>query len=156
MARLQPSKELSYAVADYEDAKKAVNDYIQKYNRPRIVYNPYSKKNLRRPSLPTQANRDETTTLREFGKFDDRKGYNGRVLSKYRIDSIVTAVFQHRKAFQQSKMQCIEASILKIDSNYKLAGKILVWTKHGQSFCPYKCIVTIHNEDGLTVFWKAL
>jgi hypothetical protein len=25
-----------------------------------------------------------------------------------------------------------------------------------QSFVPYKCVITIQNEDGLTVFWKAL
>jgi hypothetical protein len=31
-----------------------------------------------------------------------------------------------------------------------------VWTKQGQSFVPYKCLVTVQNEDGLTVFWKAL
>jgi hypothetical protein len=29
-------------------------------------------------------------------------------------------------------------------------------TKQGQSFSPYRCIVTIQNEDGLTVYWKAL
>jgi hypothetical protein len=28
--------------------------------------------------------------------------------------------------------------------------------KAGCSFSPYKCIVTIQNEDSLTVFWKAL
>jgi hypothetical protein len=50
----------------------------------------------------------------------------------------------------------LSAVILKIDFNYKIAQKIRVWTKSGQSFCPFKCIVTIQNEDGLTVFWKAL
>ena len=53
-------------------------------------------------------------------------------------------------------MQGITACILKIDFNYKLASKIRIWTKQGQSFSPYKCLITIHNEDGLTVFWKAL
>ena len=48
------------------------------------------------------------------------------------------------------------AEIPKIDFNYKLAKKIRVWSKQGQSFAPYRSIVTIQNEDGLTVFWKAL
>jgi hypothetical protein len=34
--------------------------------------------------------------------------------------------------------------------------KIRVWTKQGQSFSPFKCLCTVQNEDGLTVFWKAL
>ena len=73
-------------------------------------------------------------------------------LSKYRIDSIVTTVFNHRKAFIEAKMMGLLASILKIDFNYKLASKIRVWTKQGHSFAPFKCLVTVQNEDGLTVF----
>jgi hypothetical protein len=91
-----------------------------------------------------------------FSKFDDKQGYNGRVISKFAVDSIATTVFNQRKAFMEAKMKGVCASILKIDFNYKLASKIRVWTKQGQSFCPFKCIVTIQNEDGLTVFWKAL
>jgi hypothetical protein len=53
-------------------------------------------------------------------------------------------------------MMGLNASLLKIDFNYKIAKKIRVWTKQGQSFTPFKCIVTVQNEDGLTVFWKAL
>jgi hypothetical protein len=56
----------------------------------------------------------------------------------------------------EAKMMGLLASILKIDFNYKLASKIRVWTKQGQSFSPFKCLVTVQNEDGLTVFWKAL
>jgi hypothetical protein len=91
-----------------------------------------------------------------FSQFKDKVGYNGRVLSKYRVDSMVMSVFKHRSAFQELKMRSLTATILKIDFNYKLARKIRVWTKQGQSFSPYKCLVTVHNEDGLTVFWKAL
>ena len=99
---------------------------------------------------------EETTMPSTFSAFVDNSGYNGRVLSKYRIDSIVMSVFKHRQNFQQLKMQGLTARLLKIDFNYKLAEKIHVWTKAGSSFSPYKCIVTIQNEDSLTVFWKAL
>jgi hypothetical protein len=92
----------------------------------------------------------------EFSKFSDKHGYNGHVLSKYAVDSVVTSIFNHRKAFIEAKMKCLCAVILKIDFNYKLASKVRVWTKQGHSFCPFKCIVTIQNEDGLTIFWKAL
>jgi hypothetical protein len=91
-----------------------------------------------------------------FSEFKDKKGYNGRPISKHRIDCIVTNVFNHRKAFQLSKMMGLTAQLLKIDYNYKIAKKIRVWTKQGKSFSPYKCLVTVQNEDGLTVFWKAL
>jgi hypothetical protein len=67
--------------------------------------------------------------LQHFSKFDDKQKYNGRILSKYRIDSIVCSVFEHRKSFQVSKMMCLCATILKIDFNYKIASKIWVWTK---------------------------
>lgn len=91
-----------------------------------------------------------------FSKFNDRKGYNGRVASKHIIDSVVTSVFNRRKTFIEAKLMGITAAVLKIDFNYKLAKKIRVWTKQGQSFAPFKCIVTIQNEDGLNIFWKAL
>jgi hypothetical protein len=91
-----------------------------------------------------------------FSKMEDKLCYNGRFLSKYRIDQVVSIAFHYRRAFQESKMMGLRATMLKIDYNYKLASKIHVWTGQGQSFPPYKCIITIHNEDGLTVFWKAL
>jgi hypothetical protein len=106
--------------------------------------NPYRRKNSEDGSPPL------------FTEFGDKKGYNGRVLSKYRIDSIVTNVYNTRKQFQDAKMKGLCAAILKIDFNYKLAHKVRVWTKQGTSFVPFKCIVTIQNEDGLTIFWKAL
>lgn len=105
---------------------------------------------------PYRRNRHEDSLPPLFTEFGDKKGYNGRVLSKFRIDSIVTNVFQARKVFQEAKMKGLCAAILKIDFNYKLVHKVRVWTKKGQSFVPFKCLVTIQNEDGLTVFWKAL
>jgi hypothetical protein len=115
---------------------------------PRGIVNPY-----RRGNAPTV---EEDTLPPLFSPFGDKHGYNGKVLSKHRIDCIVMTVFNVRKQFQEAKMKCLTAAILKMDFNYKLAHKVRVWTKQGQSFCPYKCIVTIQNEDGLTVFWKAL
>jgi hypothetical protein len=58
--------------------------------------------------------------------------------------------------FQELKMHGLRASLLKINFNYKLAMKVKVWMKAGQSFSLYKCLCTVHNEDGLTVLWKAL
>jgi hypothetical protein len=83
---------------------------------------------------PEPAPATEVDTRPElFSKFDDKKGYNGRVISKSRIDSIVTTVFNHRKKFQVMKMKCLDASILKIDFNYKIARKIRVSTGRGKS-----------------------
>jgi hypothetical protein len=93
---------------------------------------------------------EETPSM--FSDFKDLHGFNGRILSKYRIDSMVMSVFNHRQSFQELKMQGLTAKLLKIDFNYKLAEKIHVWTKAGCSFSPYKCIVTIQNEDSLTFF----
>lgn len=101
-------------------------------------------------------NDDLLTGPETFSEFKDKAGYGGRILSKYRVDSMVMTVFNHRREFQELKMRSLTAHLLKIDFNYKLATKIRVWTKRGQSFSPFKCIVTVHNEDGLTVFWKAL
>jgi hypothetical protein len=146
---------------DFKDANNAYNEYVK---RPKII-NPYAGGIRRKPRSSNNLNMStpgvseelrEEPVLCEFSKFDDKAGYNGRVLSKYRIDQIVSTVFNHRKAFIESKMMCLTACVLKVDFNYKIASKIRVWTKQGQSFSPYKCIATIQNEEGLTVFWKAL
>jgi hypothetical protein len=126
--------------------------------------NPYHRNNRQQPSTASQGQPralevevdDPNWTPPLFSSFSDKKGYNGRTLSKYKIDCVVSTVFNHRKAFMEAKMMGLRASIAKIDFNYKLASKIRVWTKHGQSFAPFKCIITIQNEDGLTIFWKAL
>jgi hypothetical protein len=91
-----------------------------------------------------------------FSATKNKKGYNARVFSKHRVDCLVTTVFNHRKVFMESKMMCEVSELLKIDFNYKLASKVKVWTGQGKMFSPFKCIITIQNEDGLTVFWKAL
>jgi hypothetical protein len=89
-----------------------------------------------------------------FSEFAAKTECNGRVLSKYRVDSTVTSVFNHPMTFMEAKMMVLMASILKIDVNYKLASKIRVRTKQGHNFSPFKCLVTVQNEDGLSVFGR--
>jgi hypothetical protein len=91
-----------------------------------------------------------------FSSMTDPQGYNARFLSRSSIDSLLTTENQHRKPVQLGKMYGLKAQILKIDFNYKLAQKIRVWQGRQGAFCPYKCFVTIQNEDALTVFWKGL
>ena len=138
---------------DLADATTALVQYLDKRLR-----NPYAGGVRRKRILPVQQvpSTKQSDTFAEFSNFQDKKGFNGRLISKFRIDQIVTAVFKHRKAFIESKMKSVRATIIKIDFNYKIAAKIRVWTKQGQSFTPFKCIITIQNEDGLTIFWKAL
>jgi hypothetical protein len=50
----------------------------------------------------------------EFSSFADKAGYAGRFLSKYRIDSIVSLVFHHRRQYQDLKMRGLSACLLKI------------------------------------------
>jgi hypothetical protein len=133
--------DMEQAQRDYDEALDDLVDY-QKENG-----------DVEFPTAPVDETSDAPVS---FSDFKDKKGYNGRVLSKFRIDSMVMSVFNHRRSFQELKMQGLTAKLLKIDFNYKLAEKIHVWTKQGCSFSPYKCIVTIQNEDSLTVFWKAL
>jgi len=91
-----------------------------------------------------------------LSEMNDPAGYNARVISKYRIDSIVTSEFQLRKEVMESKMMSLSAVILKIDFNYKIASKTRAWKGQGDSFSPFKCIATIQNEDALTVYWKGV
>ena len=60
--------------------------------------------------------------------------------------------FRRRLAMQKAKMQAISAEILKIDFHYKLPKKIKVYTGRGQAFTPFKCALSIQNEDALAVF----
>jgi len=53
-------------------------------------------------------------------------------------------------------MRNIPAVCLKIDFHYKLPDKVKVYTGKGKCFSPFKCGVTIQNEDSLTIFWKFL
>jgi len=89
-----------------------------------------------------------------FSKMQDKTKYNVRVISKSTIDRIVASDHQHRAPVQEAKMRNISARILKIDWHYKLPSKIKVYTGRGKCFSPFRCGVTIQQEDALTVFWK--
>jgi hypothetical protein len=82
-----------------------------------------------------------------FSEFAAKTEWKGTVLIKYRVDSAVTSVFNHRITFMEAKMMELMASILKIDFNFKLASKIRVLTKQGRSFSPCKCLVTVQKMD---------
>ena len=91
-----------------------------------------------------------------FSKIDDCTKYNGRFFSKARLDGLVNEEFVNRKAVQDNKMRGIGAECLSIDFLYRPAAKVRVYTGRGVSFRPYKCLLTIQQEDGLTIFWKGL
>ena len=92
----------------------------------------------------------------KFSNLKDRMGYNAQFIGTSRIDSVITTEFNHRKKITINKMMAIPAKVLKIDFNYKLASKVRVYQGPGKSFCPYKCIVTVQNEDAMTIYWRAL
>jgi hypothetical protein len=89
-----------------------------------------------------------------FSKMLDCEGYNGKVLSKDRIDCILMTDFLHRKAIQQSKMMGLGAEVLKVDFEYKIVKKVHVYSGVGKAFRPYKCLATVQNEDNQTVYYK--
>ena len=108
------------------------------------------------PATPPPAAASVQSLPPVFSKFDDPAGYNGRVLSWSRINSVLRTEFGNRKHIQDSKMRGLKATILKIDFQYELAKKIRVWKGQGCSYVPFQCIITVLNEHGLCVYWKAL
>jgi len=91
-----------------------------------------------------------------FSRMMDSRQCNSRCISKSTIDRIIATDHQNRKKIQDSKMRNIPATCLKIDFHYKLPDKVKVYTGKGKCFSPFKCGVTIQNEDSLTTFWKFL
>jgi len=91
-----------------------------------------------------------------FSKLDDVQGYNAKILSGSRINCVLCTEFGNRKPLQDSKIRGLCATMLKADFQYQLAKKIRVWNGKGQSYRPFVCIVTVLNEHGLVVYWRAL
>ena len=89
-----------------------------------------------------------------FSKMKDPRGYNARMLSLSRIESIQMTEFLHRKPMQLSKMVCLPSKILKFDFEYKIPKKVHVYQGRGKSFKPYKNLLVVQNENCQTVFWK--
>jgi hypothetical protein len=145
-----------------KECKQSLQSRLDDLKDAEAAYDNYKKSeqgNDREPQEPVMLDGESNSMSWKppmFSKFSDKSGYGGRLVSKHVIDGIVTSMFNQRKSFIEAKMSGLNARMLKIDYNYKLAKKIRVWTKQGQSFCPYKCIITVQNEDCQTVFWKAL
>jgi hypothetical protein len=56
------------------------------------IVNPYKMPVRRRSQAEEQ---QDDCSIPEFSKFSDKHRYNGRVLSKYAVDSVVTSIFNH-------------------------------------------------------------
>ena len=99
----ETTQDLEKAQEEYQEAL----DEFQTYEASLVDLSTPSDQEEEGPDLPPL-----------FSQFNDKSAYNGRYLSKYRIDNIVTSVFSHRKRFQECKMKGLVAEILKIDFNY--------------------------------------
>jgi len=91
-----------------------------------------------------------------FSRLTDPTRYNCRTTSKASIDRILMNDFQRRHPMQIAKMRATPAKVMKIDFHYKVAKKIKVFTGKGESFTPFKCAVTIQNEDAMTIYFRFL
>jgi len=89
-----------------------------------------------------------------FSKLNDCCRHNARVISKATIDRTKATDYQRRKSMQIAKMRAITGQVWKIDWGYKIAPKIKVYTGRGKPYAPFKSMVSIQNEDSLTMFWK--
>ena len=104
--------ELDAAEEEYKDASDELirykdSDAAKSIQRQLAIRrsNPYHSSNRKRPSSSRMAvaphvedevdDPDWRPPL--FSAFDDKSGYNGRHLSKYKIDCIVTSVFNHHR-----------------------------------------------------------
>mgnify|MGYP007080208264 CR=1 FL=1 len=102
----------------------------------------------------TPAAVDKATKPAGFSNLFDPIRFNARVVSKNTTNRINMNDFQRRKSLQEAKMQSVKASIWKMDWSHKLPKKIKVHTGKGECFAPYKALLTVQNEDALTIFWK--
>lgn len=86
----------------------------------------------------------------------DVNGHNARTMSKRAINSLVVSEFNHRKNVQDAKMMGLQAHVLRMDFNCKIAKKICVLKGRGDSFVPFKSFASIQNEDALAMWWKGM
>ena len=89
-----------------------------------------------------------------FSCLTDPTHCNARVISKSTVDRIKSSDCQRRKGIQLSKMRSLAGEVWKIDWGHKIAPKTKVHTGRGKPFAPFKSMVSIQNEDCLTLFWK--
>ena len=90
----------------------------------------------------------------KFSEMMDKEKYNARCLSKGMIDRVIVTDHSQRSTLQDAKMRNIPASVLKMDWSYKVPPKVKVYTGPGRCFSPFKCMLTIQNEDSCDIFWK--
>jgi len=102
----------------------------------------------------TEAVEEPTPPL--FTKMKDPAGYNARLLSVSRIESILMTDFMARKKLMQSKMMSQPSKMVKLDFTYKIPGKVNVYKGVGNCFKPYRCMFILQNEKNQTVHWKCL
>jgi len=93
-----------------------------------------------------------------FSAMFDKDGYNAKLLSYGRIESIQHTYFLDRKEFMEASMLQLSGRVLSLDFFYPLASRIWVTKDDGsrQRFQPYKCIADIKNEDGQIIWFGAL
>ena len=100
----------------------------------------------------------ETVRAIPFSQMFDKKGYNAKLLSAGRIESIQRTYFLDRKEFMEAAMLQQTGRVLSLDFFYPLAKRIWVTKNDGsrERFQPYKCIGDIKNEHGQIVWFGAL
>jgi hypothetical protein len=93
-----------------------------------------------------------------FSNMFDKEGYNAKVLSAGRIESIQRTYFLDRKEFMEASMLQQTGRVLSLDFFYPLAKRIWVTKNDGsrERFQPYKCIGDIKNEHGQIVWFGVL
>ena len=79
-----------------------------------------------------------------------------RRISEHIIESVLNSNFQSRKAGMQHRMANLGGTILSLDANYKVAQKITVVMKDQTRTKPFKCLVTVMNEDNMVIWWGLL
>jgi hypothetical protein len=93
-----------------------------------------------------------------FSTMYDKEGYNAKILSAGRIESIQRTYFLDRKEFMEAAMLQQTGRVLSLDFFYPLAKRIWVTKNDGsrERFQPYKCIGDIKNEHGQIVWFGVL
>jgi len=91
-----------------------------------------------------------------FTKMKDNTGYNARLLSTSRIESILMTDFMSCKKLMQSKMMSQPSKMVKLDFTYKIPGTVNVHKGVGDCFKLHRCMFVLQNEKNQTVHWKCL
>jgi len=91
-----------------------------------------------------------------FSKMKDVKGYNARILSASRMESLLMTDFMSGKKLMQSRMMSQPSQTCKLDFSYKIPGKVNVHKGMGDCFKPFRSMFVLQNKKKQTVYWKCL